>query len=281
MTFNISEFIYFYFGRTIAEDLGYNLVNTSVYAIFALLIFFFILKPFVSKYYGKLDNKFVLFSVLIIIFGSMLRVSEEFYSNIHWITRSINPLDLGFWFITPGIYLMILFIALYIILISWYLEKKLNINQKKSIIIVPLILNLIVFLIELFYMTHFFRFILTILLIFLVFFIIYFICFKFKIKLIIYERFAILAQIIDGFATYSALKMPYFMEQHVFSNFLMQKFGLISFPIFKIFLVLLIIFVLRKSNLNQNVKNYILLFIILFGFATGVRNLFSIALVMM
>lgn len=273
------SFFYNYFGKTITEDANYNLFNTFIYAVLALLLFFYVIRPIIKKFYGKLDLTFFLFLFNIIFLGAMLRVAEEFYSVINWFTRSHNPLELGFWFITPGIYFLLTLFAILIIISTYYINKKWQIRKEYLLFAIPLPLSLgllIYFIIKMTYRLDFFLIILTIMSISLV---IYFISFLLKNKFNKFEIFSIIAQLTDGIATFSALSFySHFREQHVFSNFLIDNFGIVSFPIMKLFLVLLVIFILRKSNLSYNNQVYILLFITLFGFATGIRNIFSIAL---
>ena len=209
----------------------------------------------------------------------MLRVAEEFYSVINWFTRSHNPLDLGFWFITPGIYFLLTAFAILIIIATYYINKKWHIQKEYLLFALPLPLSLIILFYFITRMTYRLDFFLIIISIFVVSIIIYGLSYLLKNKLTRFEVFPIIAQLTDGIATFSALSFySHFREQHVFSDFLIQNFGTIAFPIMKLFLVLLVIFILRKSKLSYNNQLYILLFITLFGFATGIRNLFSIAL---
>jgi uncharacterized membrane protein len=275
----MSNFLYDYFGKTITEDANYNLLNTFIYAILALVLFFYVIKPIIKKFYGKLDLIFFLFLFNIIFLGSMLRVAEEFYSVIQWFSRSHNPLELGFWFITPGIYFLLTFFAIIILIATYFIFKKWQIKKEYLLFTLPLPLALgilVYFVIKMTYRIDFFLIILAI-----VFFsaLIYLVSYYLKIKLTKFEMFAIIAQLTDGIATFSALNFyNHFREQHVFSELLMQSFGVIAFPILKLVLVFIVIFILRKSKISYNNQLYILLFITLFGFATGLRNLFSIAL---
>ena len=272
------SFFYDYFGKTITEDAGYNLVNTSFYVVLALALFFFVVVPLVKKWYGKLDLRFFSFMTIIIFVGAMLRVSEEYYSTLHWVTRSANPLQAGFWFITPGVYLLLTAFALLLLGLTFFLKKKFSINQKKILFSIIIPIATIIFILFLINMTFILPFFLIILSILVISALIYFLLHAVGFKLNPFETFALTAQLTDGIATFSALTFfPYFREQHVVSNLFMNYFGTWIFPVIKLILVFVIIIVLRKSNLDENKKNYILLFVTLFGFATGLRDLFSIA----
>jgi len=271
-------FFYDYFGKTITEDAGYNLVNTSFYIVLALVLFFFVVVPLVKTWYGKLDKPFFSYMTLIIFIGAMLRVSEEHYSTLQWVTRSANPLELGFWFITPGVYLLLTGFALLLLGITFVLKKKYKLNQKYLLFAITIPIALAIFILFLINMTNILAFFLIIFAILAISAIIYFICYLFKFKLNAFEQFALTAQLTDGIATFSALAFfPYFREQHVVSDLFMQWFGFWIFPVIKLILVIVIILILRSTNLDENKKNYILLFVTLFGFATGLRDIFSVA----
>jgi len=273
------SFFYNYFISPINNYSGYNIVNTFTYVTIALVLFFFVIVPLIKKWYGKLDFTLFLYVLSVVFVGSMVRVSEETYSNIQWVARSANPLNVGFWFITPGIYFMITFFALVLLGISRFLKIKYNMNQKYFLFSITLPIGLVIFLLYLVKMTFFWSFVLIILSILSLVFIVYLIAkFVFKFKFNKFELLAIGAQLTDGIATFSALTFfPYFQEQHVFSGFFISHFGTWIFPVIKFILTIVLILVLRKMDLNENTKLYILLFITLFGFATGIRDIFSIA----
>jgi len=275
---SISNFLYAYFGKTITEDAGYNLVNTSVYVVLALALFFFVVVPLVKKWYGKLDTKFFLYLGLLTFIGAMLRVAEESYSTIHWFTRSTNPLQLGFWFITPGVYFLLLAFALLSLAFTFYISKKYLLDQKRLLFAITIPIALVLFILFLIKMTFVLDFFLIVISILTITFAIYGFAYLIKHKLTPTETFAIGAQLTDGVATFSALTFyPYFREQHVLSNYFILQFGTWIFPLIKLLLVIAVIIVLRYANIDENKKNYILLFITLFGFATGLRDMFSIA----
>ncbi len=278
MLFSISSFFYEYFGKTIVEDAGYNIVNTITYAVIALLVFFFIIVPLIKKFYGKADFSFALFLVFIVSTGAMFRVMEESYSNIHLFTRSMNPFELGFYFITPGIYFLFLASAVILILLSYFLSKKYNLNKGFFIATISGIIFSVTFIFMLFKLTLVSDFFLIILSMFGIIAGIYFLLLLFKVKLTNIETLAVCGQVIDGVATFSALTFyPNFVEQHVVSNAVILGIGTWAFPVIKLIIVLVLIFLLRYYKLEESKRNVILLFVILFGFATGVRDIFSIA----
>ncbi len=278
MAFSISSFFYKFFGKTITEDAGYNVVNTIAYAVLALLVFFYIIVPVIKKFYGKVDFYFSLFLVFIVSTGAMFRVMEESYSSIHLFTRSANPLEWGFYFITPGIYFLFLGIAILLILLAYFLGKKYNLNKGIFLTISSVIIFSATLIFMLFKMTLVSDFFLILLSMVGIVVIIYFLLLMHKIKLSSVETLAVAGQVIDGVATFSALTFyPNFAEQHVVGNLIISGIGLWAFPVLKIIIVLVLIFLLRYYKLEESKRNIFLLFVILFGFATGVRDVFSIA----
>jgi len=94
---------------------GYNLVNTVVYALAGLLIFYSIYK-LLTRYGIKLNNRFFFSALPLIIFGGLARAGEDV-----GITGRLGPL-----FITPVIYLIIAGWALLLIFIAQRWQLDLN-----------------------------------------------------------------------------------------------------------------------------------------------------------
>jgi len=278
---SFQEFMYKYFGKTIAESSGYNVVNTLIYALIAIVLYFYAIRKFViDKLFKKIDFNFCFTIILFVIWGSMIRVMEEPYSTVDIFPKSINPLELGFYFTTPGIYFMITAFVLIVIGLAYLIEKKWKIEKIRTMQTIGFVLVIPTFIFMLTRMTFAKDFFLYLLLIAVIVAIIYSILKMFKITLAKTEVLAITGQTIDGIATFGALTFyPFFKEQHFASDFVMQNVGTWAFPTIKILITLGIIYYLRKhrDNFSESDINYILLFIALFGFATGVRDLFSIA----
>jgi len=275
---SLTDWFYTYFGKTITEDQGYNVINTFAYAILALFLYFVIVRYILNKLLDKIYFRFCFAVILFVIWGSMLRVMEEPYSTVNIFHRSTNPFEFGFYFITPGIYFMVTGIVILSLFVSWIIEKYFGIDKLKTLTIIGFILLIPTFIFMLTRMTFIRDFFLYVFAIAVIIAIIYYITKQFKITYNKTEILAITGQIVDGIATFSALTFyPFFREQHILSNALMQGLGTWAFPFIKIIITLIIIFYLRKSDLDDSDKNYILLFIALFGFATGTRDLFSIA----
>lgn len=94
---------------------GYNFVNTVVYALLGLAIFYSIYKT-VSIYEIKLDSRFFFSALPLIVLGGLARAGEDL-----GITGGLGPL-----FITPLIYFLLAGGALLLIFISRHTKSNLN-----------------------------------------------------------------------------------------------------------------------------------------------------------
>ena len=274
----ISEFIFEYFGKTIALDHGYNLINTITYGLFALIIYFLLVRPIIKTYLKQLNIKFFLSISFFVLSGAILRVIEEPYSTMNLINRSTNPLELGFYFITPGIYFLILGVIGLSILTTILINKIWNYDKINILLGISMIIFLPLLSFAILNRTHLGVFLISLICIGLIVIVIYYTLKLFDIKLSSFELFGLLGQTTDGFATFAALTFfPYFSEQHVFSGLLIDNLGAWSFLAVKIMLSLVIMIYLRETKISKFDKRYILLFLLILGFATGGRDLFSIA----
>ncbi len=102
----IEEFVNTYFVEPISMHTGYNAVNLLVFAVVLLFVAFKVVYPYFSKRM-EFDWAFLRAVFPFVLFGSMLRVFEEPYSNVFLVGRSGNPLELGFYFVTPGIWFLV------------------------------------------------------------------------------------------------------------------------------------------------------------------------------
>ncbi|MBD3262835.1 DUF63 family protein, partial [Candidatus Woesearchaeota archaeon] len=108
----VGEFINNYFINPIYSNTGYNFVNTIVYALIALVVLYGIFKG-LQKLNVKIDIKFFCALLPFIIFGSSLRAFVD-----HEI------ISLGFWTVSPGIWMLVAGIFLLCFLVSWHLNKE-------------------------------------------------------------------------------------------------------------------------------------------------------------
>lgn len=275
----LADFIKEYFFDPIMNYSGFNIVNTAVYALILIFAAFYLIYPFFNKRGIKFGPEFFKAVFPFILFGSSFRVIED----MKLFARSANPLDLGYYFVTPGVYLFIGVFTIIALIAAIYAGKKLN---KKPLTVFSLIgwLAAIPFLaFALLSLRNFFGIGLILISIFTCFFLV-----KFVFKHLSRDFFkqgmhdyAFLGQLADGSATFIAIQFFNYGEQHVMSNFLIISFGPISFLLAKIALVLVVIYAVEaflKKEEESNLKNFILLCIAILGFAPGLRDLLRLGI---
>ena len=134
-----TDFFYEYFVRPMTEQgvQGYNLINTTVLIsilVVACAIIYFVLRKRVS-----FDSKFFEAMVPYILFGISMRVVmhqiEAGLLILPEIGKTANPLELGFWFFTPGIWLLTFALVVIGLLIGgiWKKNKKVKEGEEKQL----------------------------------------------------------------------------------------------------------------------------------------------------
>jgi uncharacterized membrane protein len=263
--------------------MGYNLVNTMVFILLLVIacgIIYFLLRKKVV-----FDSKFFIAMIPYIVFGISMRVImhqiEAGLLVIDGLVKTANPLQLGFWFFTPGVW--ILTFALVVIgLLIGRVWKKLDVKHTMyfGIIIMlgPLLFNLIQF-------NNWPVFIGTLALILVVS---YGICYlinrftKYKILSDKTNFFIVLGQGFDGIASAIAIAFFSFSEQHVFSNMLMDISPAL-FASIKLLIAVLICWslddYLKTSPEKKNIVGFIKIIIAILGFATGLASLFKLGII--
>ena len=270
----------FFYDNFIAPQISdsYTLISTITYIGFLLLFCFGVLYPYFKKR-GWLNFDMLVSIFPYILIGALLRVAEEPYSAIKLVSTSIDPLSWGFWFVTPGIYI-VMFLGTFLILhLCWVFGKERALFYFKAIGYTIAGTILLAYLLLLTEPSHFF---ITLLAIIIVSVIITFIIYKIKPEWIKEKlNIALLtSQAFDGLATYFAIAFFGFGEKHVLSNWVILNIGVWAFSIIKVLLALIIIVLIEKSinTKNRNILNFVRIIISIIGFATGIRDLFSIGL---
>ncbi len=262
---------------------GYNLVNTIVFIlllVIACAISYYILRKKVDFNYN-----FLVALLPYIIFGISLRVImhqiEAGLLILPGIFKTANPFELGFWFFTPGIWLLT-FALVIIGLLSGEIWKKLKTKRVFYfgiiMMIVPLFFNFLKF-------NNWAWFLGTTI---FILFVCYGICFlinkftKYKILDDKVNFFIVLGQGIDGIASAIAISLFRFSEQHVFSNMLMNIHPAI-FAIVKLMIAVLICYSLddyaKEKNSNKNIIKFVKIIIAILGLATGLASLFKLGII--
>jgi len=273
---------YFIEPMTSPGAMGYNLVNTFVFILLLVIacgIIYFVLRKKVV-----FDSKFFIAMIPYIVFGISMRVImhqiEAGLLVIDGLVKTANPSQLGFWFFTPGIWLLT-FALVVIGLLIGKVWKDLNVKHTMYfgivIMLAPLIFNLIQF-------NNWPVFIGTLTLILIVS---YGICYlinrftKYKILSDKTNFFIVLGQGFDGIASAIAIAFFAFSEQHVFSNMLMEISPAL-FASVKLVIAVLICWslddYLKTSPEKKNIVGFIKIVIAILGFATGLASLFKLGI---
>lgn len=281
----IYEILNEYFASPIIEHSGYNPVNTLVYALIAVVVCLFVIYPYLNKKKIKFDYKFALAVIPYVIFGSTIRIFEEKYSSVYLITRSVSPLELGFYFISPGIYIMIGVLTLVSLIISIKISKKKKWDRLNAFRNIGIVLATPVLLWHFLHLTHPEAMILILMTVSSFSLGVIFIYKKFKNKLFRNKLniFALAGQTLDGAATSIILQFyPVYKEQHFVSNAIIHAFGPFAFLITKMLVVIVVLYFIdyisARKEIAGNFAGFVKILIIILGFATGTRDMFSIAM---
>lgn len=267
------DFIQEYFCQPIVQSQGYNLVNTLVFAAIALCIAFFFIYPFFTRRGVKFDFKFGLSLLGYILLGSSARLIED----LRLVQRTCDPMQPGFWLVTPGIYIAVGLLAIFALAFSIWLGKKFKKDSIKAFGIIGAI-ACIPFLAFVFLNYAQLAGFGMILLFFAVFFaVVYFILKALKVKILedSLNRLVFAGQLLDGTATFTAIGFFGYWEQHPLSASILDISPLL-FPAVKIILVLAILYYVDREIKDKNLAGFVKILVMIFGFAPGFRGLLTI-----
>jgi uncharacterized membrane protein len=306
-----NHFIWKYFWGPIVSDINgqpaifdgvlaekkYTLVSEIIYGLLVIVVIFGLYK-LLKRWNVNVDWRFCLSILPYIIVGSITRVLED--------SKFFNE-PLVYWFVTPLIYINILFWVLIILLIGYYLQQR---YDKKYITVnsvlfsggILLLLPFLFFTLKWFveiqsqiiYSTRFDVFFLILGIVSLIIILLYAISRFFKEYKFtnIYSEPLNLAMIfghmIDGITSYISIYdplhmgLPQYIEKHPASDFLMEIWPPL-FPIVKFLLIILIIYifdVLYKEELYEHrcLINLLKIGIFILGFAPGLRDILRVTM---
>lgn len=276
---NLSNIVSFLSKFSILEN-DYNLFNTFFYSFIGILVYFFIVYPYLLFRKFKLDNYFLFSVVLFILIGSIIRMFSFNFFNVFF-QVSKNPLNIGFYLYYPNLFIFLSVLYFFVFELSHLISKKTNFKHQKVIFYFSIALLLPLLFILIINFLNWFLFLKVLFFSFLIFFI-FFYTFK-KIKIIslecIYSKFAFFSQILDSLTTFFAINFykGVFYEKHLLSS-LILSINPIFFIIFKVLFGLFLLFLIDKLVKDNNLNKYFKLFIIIIGFSTALKNLFILGL---
>jgi uncharacterized membrane protein len=279
-------FINSYFITPVYDRTGYNIINTLVYATIALF-FAFIFFKILRKERVRMDEKFILGIIPFILLGSAVRVvtdatggagiPNQFLQNssalfgLYGFVGSSHIYDYGFLTATPGIYILIG--ALTFLSVLFF-------NRIKRMDLLPLfalvlLLPHVILLLPL--MRYWFHFLLIVLLSLIGLFAGKAFLERVKLRSGLSQLLVVLSHSLDGAASYVAIDLfnngTGYFEQHVVSGALGTFFGtMFAFYVVKVLFSSLAVWIVETSDDKRDEKNYILLLLIIFGLAPGVRD---------
>ncbi|MDD2531136.1 MAG: DUF63 family protein [Candidatus ainarchaeum sp.] len=290
------DLIFDYFIKPIMnpEIAGYNLVNTLTYIILLIVacsIIYFILRKKV-----EFDEKFFLAISPYILIGVSLRVLMHQIESgnliIDGITKTADPMQLGFWFFTPGVWIL----TFAIVILGLLIAKIWGELNHKRLFIFGIIVALPLVLFNLSKFNNWSWFIGTVALIAIVTYTLCWLINKFTPYRILKDPlniFIVAGQAIDGIASVIAITFFNFSEQHVISNLVINIHPAL-FAGIKLLLAVLICYSLDdylKESINKhsnkpgkslnrkNLIGFVKVIIAILGFATGLASLFKMGLI--
>lgn len=279
--FDIQKIIYFSSKLNVLEN-GYNLINSLIYSVIGVIIYFFVVYPYLLFRKIKINNYFIFSVFFFVVIGAVIKMFSFSQGTLYFVKElSNNPLSLSFYLYYPNIFILLLISYFVIFESSLLISKRFKIDFYKLIFYVSLILMLF-FLFILIYNSVNFLFSLKLLLFSVIIFLVIFFIFKLLKQNMFLKKinsFVFFSQILDSFITFyfTYFFSTQFIEKHVLSNILISISPFL-FLIVKILLILFIIYLIDKYIKDLNLNAYFKLFIIIIGYSTALRNLFLISL---
>ncbi|MBI4209974.1 MAG: DUF63 family protein [Candidatus Diapherotrites archaeon] len=252
---------------------GFTLVNTLILIVITFPVLIWVVGPLLRKHSVKLDYRIMLFMIPYLVFGTLIRTFQD--SGL--LPYTLNPLELGFYTHTPGLWyaIIILMIA------SVFAGRKLFPATEKddrafgifgTILLVSALAFYFTLPIDLAILAG------TILAIAIVSAIAIFLASKFLKGFADdgLNSLAVIGQAIDGVSSYIATTVFTCSEQHFVSNAIIGSFPL-AFPIIKIALIVAIVHIVDAEIKDEFQRNYIKVIVVSLGFITGTRNVWTVA----
>ncbi len=260
----MTDFIYNYFIKPIITGEGYNPVNTVVYAI-GFLAAMYLTKIVFNKLKVDIDENWFNGVFAIAFVGGIIRALED------WVVRNYGILPTHFLTVTPGIYIVLSAVVLAAL---WRDREHFPETIRRLNIRLILLLSFVVLAAILTTGIHNTIYVIIIL-----------ISAGITGELVFQamnrlgvakpaDRWLILGQALDGFATAIALAMvPGYFEQHVVTNALISKFGPFAYPIVKLTIAVVVVYLINTQMNDEREWSWILrLFITIIGLGPGTRD---------
>lgn len=272
----MSDFFEEYFIRPAVDPAyqGYNIVNTFVYGAILITLAFFVVFPLLDKQGIKFDKRFALSLMPYILLGASLRAINEF-RLLPFVGKTFNPMELGFWTYTPGVWFLVFGVTISGLLLSRKLCKE---KYHKPFTIIGIAAAAFPVGICLFNFTNWFAFFLPLAFVAIVSAALrYLVSLKAKMLKNEMNLLVLAGQLLDGFATAIAISFFSFREQHPLSEAILNMSPWL-FVLIKAILALVLVYYIERSLKKENLANFAKLFIIILGFSTGLASVFKLGL---
>lgn len=230
---------------------GYNVCNTLVYSL-VLIFCVYLVYDILKKLKIKIDWKLALAIFPYVILGSSVRVLEDI------------GLLTGFWFMSPGIWILFFSICFIVLIICTYLQKELGTEYYKSMVIFGCILAAIP--LGLLHYKNVLRS-LDVLVFYSIWAIILYIM-----KWSLENKIVLGIHMFDASTTFVAVSFYGFFEQHVLPRFFISRISSVSFVMSKFIIVAVVLLLIDKYSKSEELNNFLKLCIGILGGATATRD---------
>jgi uncharacterized membrane protein len=249
---SIADFINQYFIEPVVFSQGYNWINTTAFAILAMVIVYLTFR-LLKRLKVSIDKRFALAISPYVIFGSVFRVLEDSGVITSYLMKS------------PMIWIEIFFLTVFLVLISLIAQKKFRIPYFKILFIIGTIM--VAISLSFLHFVNFRGFGLVVgcfspwVLIF------YLIKWKEENKMVT------LIHGFDATTTFVATQFFGYQELHVLSRFLISSFTPVSFIFIKIIAVIIFLVLIDRFSQDKQFNNWLKIAIGIFGAGPAIRDL--------
>jgi len=258
----IIEFLNKYFVNPYKNFEGYNLVNTTAYAVILIVIINYLYK-FLKRFF-KFDKKFLCLMMSYVLMGSIIR------SYVDNDMLPYTPVT-----VSPGIWFLFLGLVLGPLGISKIIEKKKKIDYHSILIPSTIIANILIIIPLLMKGSNF-----TGVLLILVFFsavssVYLFTIKKLRIKFLgdLFSKISMLSHFLDASATFVGIDFYGLWEQHPVTRFFGEIAGTyMVFYLLKIAVISLTLYFINTDVKDKEFSNWLKLFVVILGLGPGIRD---------
>ncbi len=245
----------------------YTVPNTIVYSILFVATVLLVYKYFLKKMEFRIDRNFMVSMVPFVFLGGIMRALEDagFYR--------------GFMFVSPGIYVTVLFITVGSILLSLLLEKYTKKEYWKILLVIGSILcALNLYQVAVFGIKNWDGVLMILGLVGLWSLVFTAVHLKFPRYLSRTNLPILVSHLFDGSATFVALSYFSYVEQHVLPGFLIGFTGpWVMFPL-KIFIVWPVLYLIDRHVEEEDFRNLLKIAVLILGLALGIRDLLKLGM---